>query len=278
MRLFVALTPPAEAAAELAGVVERVRGRYPVLRWTEPEAWHVTLVFLGEVGDDARAVLEPRLARVASRHPALALRVAGGGRFGDRVLWAGIETGHRAARDPGRTAHPPGDDAHAPGCTAHAVGRAAHAVGHDTDDPGRTASDPGRAAHAPGDDAHDSGHDTHAPGHDVHDSGRARHGARRGRARRALPALAVGARRAAAKSGIPVEERAWHAHLTLARVPRKPEREAREGAAALRHAVADLADLTGAWWAADRLRLVRSVAGAGPTRYEDVASWPLTGA
>lgn len=184
MRLFVALTPPAEAIAELERVVAGMRGRYPGLRWTDAGGWHLTLVFLGEVGDDVRAVLEPRLARVASRHPAVPLRLVGGGRFGDRVLWVGID-GER----------------------------------HD---------------------------------------------------KRELAALAAGTRRAAVKSGISVDDRPWHGHVTLARAGRKPGREARDAAA-------DLASFAGADWTANRLHLVRSVTGAGPPRYQDVGSWQLRG-
>ncbi len=202
MRLFVALTPPAEAIGELRLAVDAVCGRYPELRWTDSTGWHLTLVFLGEVGDDVREVLEPRLARVASRHPAPSLRLAGGGRFGDRVLWVGIDREGVGGRGPGRGVP----------------------------------------------------------------------------VERRLSALAAGARRAAEKSGIAVDDRPWHGHLTLARVPRKSEPEARAAAVALRRAAAELAEFTGGRWTAGRLHLVRSVISGGPPRYEDIASWPLRGA
>jgi 2'-5' RNA ligase len=91
MRLFVALLPPPEAVAELVralGAVRR-RARSSALRWTEPAGWHFTLAFLGEVPDPARPELDERLARAARRHGPYELRLAGGGRFGDRALWAG---------------------------------------------------------------------------------------------------------------------------------------------------------------------------------------------
>lgn len=93
MRAFVALLPPPAAAAELAAALVPVR-RLPggdALRWTEPGLWHFTLAFLGDVPDDVRPDLDRRLERAAHRHAPTGLRVAGAGRFGDRVLWAGAE-------------------------------------------------------------------------------------------------------------------------------------------------------------------------------------------
>jgi 2'-5' RNA ligase len=90
VRLFVALTPPAEIVDELASAIAPVRLRAPGLRWTPPEQWHVTVAFLGEVGEDAFDELTRRLRRAAARHPPLSLAFAGGGRFGHRVLWTTV--------------------------------------------------------------------------------------------------------------------------------------------------------------------------------------------
>lgn len=91
MRLFAAVTPPASALAELAAAVGRLRalpqaGR---LRWTDPAGWHFTLAFLGEVDEGLLPELGERLGRAAHHHPPHRLRLSGGGRFGDRTLWAG---------------------------------------------------------------------------------------------------------------------------------------------------------------------------------------------
>jgi 2'-5' RNA ligase len=92
VRLFVALTPPDPVVRELSAAVGRLRaaGAEPGLRWTPPEAWHVTLAFLGEVDEPALPELTRRLARVGERHHPLTLRLAGGGRFDDHVLWTGL--------------------------------------------------------------------------------------------------------------------------------------------------------------------------------------------
>lgn len=91
MRLFVALTPPVEAVEELRSATTGLAELGSGLRWTRSEQWHVTLVFLGEVGDDAVSELTRRLSRVAARHAPLSLTFGGGGRFGHRVLWTAVQ-------------------------------------------------------------------------------------------------------------------------------------------------------------------------------------------
>lgn len=93
MRLFVALLPTPAAATELAAALAPGHALPDArsLRWTTPESWHFTLAFLGEVPDAARPALEERLGRAAGRHGPYELRLAGGGRFGDRTLWTGAE-------------------------------------------------------------------------------------------------------------------------------------------------------------------------------------------
>jgi 2'-5' RNA ligase len=91
VRLFVALWPPEQVVEELAGAIARVRPLEQDLRWTTPEQWHLTLVFLGEVSEERLPELSRRLARAAQAHPVLSLHFAGGGRFGDRVLWTRVE-------------------------------------------------------------------------------------------------------------------------------------------------------------------------------------------
>lgn len=105
MRLFVAVWPPPPAVDDLARRVAALRHDSPAfdppasdrpvagagLRWTRTEQWHLTLTFLGEVGDSALPELTRRLARTAHRHPPPVLRFAGAGRFGHRVLFTRVE-------------------------------------------------------------------------------------------------------------------------------------------------------------------------------------------
>jgi RNA 2',3'-cyclic 3'-phosphodiesterase len=87
--LFVAVVPPATALAPLLDAVTQLRQEFPEPGWVAPTRWHVTVCFLGPVPPSE--ALSERLARVARRHPPVGLRVAGGGRFGNRVLWARLE-------------------------------------------------------------------------------------------------------------------------------------------------------------------------------------------
>ncbi|MGH3777919.1 MAG: RNA 2',3'-cyclic phosphodiesterase [Pseudonocardiaceae bacterium] len=182
MRLFVALTPPGEVVEELRVSTVALRQLAPDLRWTRPEQWHVTLAFLGEVGDDVVDELTRRLSRAAARHPPLSLVLGGGGRFGHQVLWTRVQ----------------GD----------------------------------------------------------------RDGLRR---------LAGSVRAAARRSRLPIEQRPFRPHVTLARTA---------AATDLRPLVERLASWQGPPWVATRLYLVRSRLGAGSdgsALHEPITAWPLDG-
>ncbi|MGW4701798.1 RNA 2',3'-cyclic phosphodiesterase [Streptomyces sp. NPDC004285] len=92
MRLFAAVVPPGDRLDELGHVVDRLH-RLPGadgIRWTSRPGWHLTLAFMGEVGDELLPELRVRLERAAHRTPAFSLRLHGGGHFGRRALWAGV--------------------------------------------------------------------------------------------------------------------------------------------------------------------------------------------
>jgi len=115
VRLFVALAPPAEVVTDLDARVEPLRDH--VLRWTAPDAWHLTLAFYGEVGEERLADLEVRLERAARRCPPLELGLAGAGRFDGRALWVGcvgdvatLRNLSRSAVAAGRRAGAPADE------------------------------------------------------------------------------------------------------------------------------------------------------------------------
>ncbi|WP_345676080.1 RNA 2',3'-cyclic phosphodiesterase [Yinghuangia aomiensis] len=183
LRLFVAVDPPSEAKAELRRALRPVVAQRPRLRWTDDGAWHVTLVFLGDVPAATVPALREALGAAAARHAEFHLMLAGTDRFGDRILWAGVDG-------------------------------------------------------------------------DVH----------------RLRLLADDVRDAVAGCGLPVEERPFRAHVTLARSSNGDRHGVVPAAAAL-------GGFAGEAWPVDRLRLVGSTYGreAGPVRYSDVASWPLTG-
>lgn len=93
MRLFVAVLPPAPALQELAdavGPLHELPGAER-LRWAGVDGWHLTLAFLGEVPGARVPELGELLARAAAASGSHRLRLAGGGSFGDRVLWVGVD-------------------------------------------------------------------------------------------------------------------------------------------------------------------------------------------
>jgi 2'-5' RNA ligase len=64
-------------------------------RWTAPERWHLTLLFLGGVPADRVPAVVEAAGRAVAPAPPMALRLAGAGRFGSarrpQVAWAGVE-------------------------------------------------------------------------------------------------------------------------------------------------------------------------------------------
>jgi len=104
-RLFAAVALPETVRRHLADAVEQVRtaaveptgtGRAGAVRWTDPASWHLTLAFYGAVAGAENALLMAALDGLAARHRPLQLALGGAGRFGQRVLWAGV-TGNRSA-------------------------------------------------------------------------------------------------------------------------------------------------------------------------------------
>jgi 2'-5' RNA ligase len=95
MRAFVAVVPPPHALAPLAAAVGRLRSEHPGATWVAAERLHLTLAFLGDIGEDRAERLARGLADVATASAPFGLRVRGGGAFPrpqrPRVLWAGID-------------------------------------------------------------------------------------------------------------------------------------------------------------------------------------------
>src|SRR5258708_14080029 len=110
MRLFVAVTPPQAALAELDAAAAALRADWPGLRWAGLDKWHVTLAFLGEVADERLADLRTRLARASGRHHALRLSIGRGGAFPPPAkapgLFPPLPRAPHAKSDPRRPPHP----------------------------------------------------------------------------------------------------------------------------------------------------------------------------
>ncbi len=90
MRLFVAAFPPPPVLADLERVMASLRVRTRVV---SPERRHLTLAFLGEVGEDRVPDARDALTAAATGQPTVEVRLEGGGYFGrgrSTTLWAGV--------------------------------------------------------------------------------------------------------------------------------------------------------------------------------------------
>lgn len=98
MRLFIALALPAEVRAELAAQQDDLRaslghdGR--AVRWTDVEALHLTLCFLGESDESLVGSILPIVAQSAPAIAPLSLRLERAGAFPNarrpQTLWCGV--------------------------------------------------------------------------------------------------------------------------------------------------------------------------------------------
>ncbi|MET9265200.1 RNA 2',3'-cyclic phosphodiesterase [Amycolatopsis sp. NPDC004079] len=83
MRLFSALRPPADVAAEIDSALG---SRDRLLRWSDPAGWHITLAFYGEVDPAERGSF---LDRALDGRKSVDVRLWGSGTF-PGVLWLGV--------------------------------------------------------------------------------------------------------------------------------------------------------------------------------------------
>ena len=88
LRLFVGIGFPPELKLRLS----LLRAGVPGAKWVDPGNFHLTLRFIGEIGEDTAADIDATLSRLRVRR--FTLQIAGTGVFaGDkpRSLWAGVE-------------------------------------------------------------------------------------------------------------------------------------------------------------------------------------------
>ena len=89
LRLFVGIPFPPELKMRLSQLCAGVPGA----RWIDPGNFHLTLRFIGEVGEDLAADIDAALSRLRARP--LVLQLAGTGVFGNggipKSLWVGVE-------------------------------------------------------------------------------------------------------------------------------------------------------------------------------------------
>lgn len=95
MRLFIGLKLPKKQKARIFRAALPLREEELPVRWVEPENFHVTLKFLGQVRRDRVPAIEDALNRVASETPPFSTSLGGFGAFPSvrkpRVIWVGVE-------------------------------------------------------------------------------------------------------------------------------------------------------------------------------------------
>lgn len=97
-RMFIAVDPPAEVAAGVARVVDRLRQAGVEAAWSNPAQLHLTLHFLGDEVDDADLHrLCVAMDEAAALVPPFRVVFGGCGVFPDvrrpRVVWLGVRAG-----------------------------------------------------------------------------------------------------------------------------------------------------------------------------------------
>ena len=95
MRLFVALNLPKKERDRIYRASKILRECELPVRWVEPDHFHVTLKFLGEVTEDRKESVREALDHVALTTAHLDLAVEGFGAFPTirrpQVIWVGVE-------------------------------------------------------------------------------------------------------------------------------------------------------------------------------------------
>ena len=95
MRLFVALNLPKKERDRIYRATKVLRGSGLPVRWIDPENYHITLKFLGNVAEDRVTQVEEALTRVATATGKIDLSVEGFGAFptirNPNVVWVGVE-------------------------------------------------------------------------------------------------------------------------------------------------------------------------------------------
>lgn len=94
MRLFIALNLPKKERGRIHRAARRLReGEMPV-RWIDPENYHVTMKFLGEVRRERLPEVEEAMAKVAAATRSFSTEFGGFGAFPTirrpRVIWLGL--------------------------------------------------------------------------------------------------------------------------------------------------------------------------------------------
>ncbi len=94
MRIFIALNLPKKERQRIHRAARPLREEDLPVRWVDPDAYHVTLKFLGDVRPERLAGIEEALGRVAGSTAPFDMDLGGFGAFptirNPRVVWLGV--------------------------------------------------------------------------------------------------------------------------------------------------------------------------------------------
>jgi len=97
MRAFIAIELPEDIRSALAALQEKLKTSGADVKWVEPQNIHLTLKFLGEIGDELKNKVCEALSCVAADNPPFAATINLIGGFPNidypRVIWVGIAEG-----------------------------------------------------------------------------------------------------------------------------------------------------------------------------------------
>ena len=97
IRSFIAIEIPRDVRATLAGLIRQLARQWPEYRWVEPEHFHLTLNFLGNVPDEKLLDVCNIVRNTAAKLEPFSMELGDLGAFPKparpRVIWAGVREG-----------------------------------------------------------------------------------------------------------------------------------------------------------------------------------------
>ncbi len=103
MRAFIGIPLPEAARNKLYRETRNLRSEYPDLKWVKPEAYHITMFFLGETGESDVEQLTSALRQVDISVGCYEARITGLGKFPHkgppRVVYAPLDDGAEATTE-----------------------------------------------------------------------------------------------------------------------------------------------------------------------------------
>jgi len=97
MRLFIAIDLGAESKRKIACIENEIKSKCIDIKLVEPNNVHITLKFLGEVGEDSLGGIEDKIAHETGNMKQFRLSAEGFGYFGTpnhvKTLWVDVKEG-----------------------------------------------------------------------------------------------------------------------------------------------------------------------------------------